>query len=78
MAIKFKQSVMICMYYVFLACRGIGLSNNTVGIAHIGTMCTPGLSVSINQDGGRSLTASGTIAAHEIGHNFNMRHDEGS
>ncbi len=47
----------------------------TVGFAFIGTMCTAN-SVGLTQDGGMPLATAISIATHEIGHNFNMRHDE--
>ncbi len=57
--------------------RGVNLKGSTIGIAFLGTMCTPN-SIGVTQDGGGfPLAFVITIAAHEIGHNFNMRHDNG-
>ena len=46
-----------------------------MGIAFVGTMCSPTSSVGVTEDGGRSLSSVASIAAHEMGHIFNMRHD---
>ncbi len=54
--------------------RGVNLNGSTIGIAFIGSMCTPN-SIGVTQDGGFPLATVITIAAHEIGNNFNMRHD---
>ena len=54
---------------------GIDLTGSTVGIAFVGTMCSPTSSVGVTQDGGRSLSSTTSVAAHELGHVFNMNHD---
>ena len=54
--------------------RGIDLSGNTVGIAFTRSMCGVN-SVSVTQDGGRTVSSTGSTAAHEIGHTFDMIHD---
>ena len=54
---------------------GIDLSGTTVGFAFVGTMCSETSSVGLTQDGGRSLSSTASIAAHELGHIFNMNHD---
>ena len=57
---------------------GIDLDGSTVGIAFIGTMCTRSSSTGLTQDGlGRSLSSVTSTAAHELGHVFNMNHDDG-
>ena len=56
--------------------RGFDLNGGTIGIAFIAAICS-GSSVSVTQDGGRSLTSVVVTAAHELGHNFNMFHDDG-
>ena len=38
-------------------------------------MCSDRDSVGVTWDGGRSLTAVASTAAHELGHIFNMGHD---
>ena len=58
------------MYY-----RGIEITGDTVGIAFINEMCSSTRSVGVTQDGGRSLSSTASIAAHELGHIFNMGHD---
>jgi len=56
----------------------VDLSGTTVGLAFVGTMCDEFSSVGLTQDGGvRPLDSVVTIASHEVGHNFNMRHDDG-
>ena len=57
--------------------RGIDLTDNTVGIAFTGVMCSDRSSVGVTQDGGRSTLSTVTTAAHELGHIFNMLHDDG-
>ena len=54
---------------------GIDLDGSTVGVAFVGTMCSPTSSVGVTQDGGRSLSSTASTAAHELGHIFNMGHD---
>ncbi|XP_078678214.1 A disintegrin and metalloproteinase with thrombospondin motifs 9-like isoform X2 [Branchiostoma floridae x Branchiostoma belcheri] len=46
---------------------------DTLGLAELGTMCDPFRSCSINEDNG--LSAAFTVA-HELGHVFNMPHDD--
>ncbi|XP_034940467.1 A disintegrin and metalloproteinase with thrombospondin motifs 9 isoform X2 [Chelonus insularis] len=48
---------------------------DTLGLAELGRMCSPGSSCAIVQDNG--LAAAFTIA-HELGHVFNMPHDDDS
>ncbi len=57
--------------------RGINLDGNTIGVAYLGTMCTE-FSNGLVQDGGSPITSVIAIAAHEVGHNFNMQHDDGN
>ena len=54
---------------------GIEIAGDTVGIAFTGEMCSNANSVGVTQDGDRSLSSTASIAAHELGHIFNMRHD---
>ena len=56
--------------------RGIDLTGNVAGIAYIGTMCRSSTSVGLTQGGGGSIDSVGATAAHELGHIFNMRHDD--
>ena len=64
------------MYLIY--CRGINLNGSTVGRAFIGTMCNARSSLGLTEDGGtRPLATVIAIASHEVGHNFNMRHDDG-
>ena len=53
------------------------LNGSTVGLAFLMTMCNIPLSLGLTQDGGTSLARVTAIATHEVGHNFNMRHDDG-
>lgn len=57
--------------------RGVDLLGSTVGIAFVGTMCRGRTSVGLSQDGGRRLQGVGSTVAHELGHIFNMNHDDG-
>ncbi|KAL5471174.1 hypothetical protein EMCRGX_G029261 [Ephydatia muelleri] len=54
---------------------GITLNNNIVGLAYVGTMCGSSATAE-TQDGGRTLEATASTAAHELGHNLNMAHDD--
>ena len=56
---------------------GIDIDGGTVGIAFIGTMCNLRSSTGVSQDGGRNLAGVATTVAHELGHIFNMDHDDG-
>ena len=47
-----------------------------MGLANVGVMCDKRFSVALTQDGGLPFALVGTTAAHELGHNFNMVHDE--
>jgi len=58
-------------------CSGIELDELTLGAAYVGGMCDKFHSVSFTQDGGNPLSVVTSTAAHEMGHNFNMRHDDG-
>ena len=48
-----------------------------MGLANLGTMCNDHFSVGLSQDGRMSVEGVGSIAAHELGHLFNMEHDDG-
>ena len=67
----------IFMYLFFTINRGIDLAGSTIGIAYVGTMCSQSSSVGVTQDWSHSVDAVGSTAAHELGHNFNMDHDNG-
>ena len=56
--------------------RSINLDGNTVGIANVRAMCRGIRSVGLTEDRGRSVESTGAIAAHELGHIFNMEHDD--
>ncbi len=60
-------------------CRGQDILGSTVGLAYLGTMCNRDVAIGFTQDGGEgSIESVGAIAAHELGHIFNMRHDSSS
>ena len=56
--------------------RGIDLDGGTVGIAFVRRMCSDTHSVGVTQDRGRAISSVGVTAAHELGHIFNMGHDD--
>ena len=57
--------------------RGIDISGNTVGFAFVGTMCSTLSSIGLSQDRRSGVDSVGSTAAHELGHIFNMAHDDG-
>lgn len=63
------------MYSSF--CSGIDIDGGTIGIAFVNTMCSRASSVGVTQDGSAALDTVTAIAAHELGHIFNMDHDDG-
>ncbi|KAK7072980.1 Adt-1p [Halocaridina rubra] len=46
--------------------------NSTVGLAYVGGMCTSSYSCTVNE---ATSFAAAYIIAHEMGHNFDMKHD---
>ena len=73
---KLQAVFVLCMYtHTFtLNHSGRDLSQNTVGIAYLNTMCGSA-SVGVVQDGSRSTRSTGSTFAHELGHLFNLQHD---
>ena len=67
--------ILISYLCILIYTSGMDLSGDTVGVAYTHTMCSDTHSVGVTQDGGRSLSAVASTAAHELGHNFNMAHD---
>ena len=72
---QFKELNIMISY--FSLSRGIDLDDPTVGLAFVGQMCNRESSTGLTQDGGGSLVSVVTVAAHELGHIFNMEHDNG-
>ena len=60
-----------------MCCSGINLDGNVIGIAPMGTMCKGSTSAGLTQGTGSSLAFVASTAAHELGHIFNMYHDNG-
>ena len=54
---------------------GVDINGDTAEIAFLRAMCSDSNSVGVTQDGGGSLSSVASIAAHELGHIFNMNHD---
>jgi len=55
---------------------GIELDEQTIGLAPVGKMCSR-ISAGLTQDTGTSVAFTASIATHELGHIFNMNHDDG-
>ncbi|KAK9395197.1 VENOM COMPONENT: snake venom metalloproteinase-mad-5 [Crotalus adamanteus] len=53
----------------------IELDEQTIGLAHVGTMCDPKLSTGIVQDHSAINVRVAVTMAHELGHNLGMDHD---
>ena len=68
------QCINTSVYNYYFSNRGLDLTQNTVGIAFLNTMCGSA-SVGVVQDGPRSTTSSASTFAHELGHVFNLDHD---
>ena len=66
--------ILVVMYHANV-CSGVEIEGDTAGVAYLTTMCSDTDSVGFTQDGGRSLSSVASIAAHELGHIFNMNHD---
>ncbi|GAB5364912.1 hypothetical protein AAMO2058_001010900 [Amorphochlora amoebiformis] len=49
---------------------------DNVGLAWVGAMCSNGFSSSVNEVTSSSSYINGVLASHEMGHNFNMGHDD--
>ena len=71
----------ILLYYWSNNCLTLSSSNrarhfrsNFIGFAYINTMCGP-LSVGIVKDSHISAVSTGSTLAHEIGHLFDVLHD---
>ena len=62
---------------ISVLCSGIDLDGNTIGLAPIGVMCRGSISAALTQDTGSSVASVASTAAHELGHIFNMGHDDG-
>lgn len=74
-------SYIIAMQYILYSlhihiCSGIHMNGGILGIAPLGTMCSR-QSAGLTQDTGSSIAYVAYIAAHELGHIFNMEHDDG-
>ncbi|KAM6431626.1 zinc metalloproteinase-disintegrin-like NaMP [Liasis olivaceus] len=57
---------------------GIDFTGPTVGLAYVGTMCSPSHSLGVVQDHDSNPLPVGATMAHEMGHNFGMNHDKSS
>uniref|UniRef100_A0A194AS47 Metalloproteinase type III 2 n=2 Tax=Micrurus TaxID=8634 RepID=A0A194AS47_9SAUR len=56
----------------------IDFNGNTLGLAHIGSLCSPKTSVAVVQDYGKGTSMVAVTMAHEMGHNLGINHDKGS
>ena len=52
------------------------MDGSVIGIVYLGTICSMPRSVSVSQDFNPSEVAVGALATHELGHNFDMFHDD--
>ena len=68
-------SLFFFKFYLCVMCSGIDLDGQTIGLAPIGAMCSR-ISAGLTQDTGTSVASVSSTAAHELGHIFNMNHDD--
>ena len=61
---------------LFFFNRAIDFIPNYLGLAYINKMCSQ-KSVALVKDTHYSVTGTGTVFAHELGHLFDMYHDNG-
>ncbi|CAB4021413.1 disintegrin and metallo ase domain-containing 12-like, partial [Paramuricea clavata] len=50
---------------------------NVVGLAYVRTICDSDFSAGIDSDTHSNAAFTGTVMAHEMGHNFGLLHDDG-
>ncbi|PAA78458.1 hypothetical protein BOX15_Mlig000688g2, partial [Macrostomum lignano] len=55
---------------------GLKYSGTDVGLAHLGKLCTFGLSGGVNSDRDPNAYGVAVTLAHELGHNLGLNHDE--
>jgi len=66
----------LSLTYFFVYTSGIDLDGQTIGLAPVGAMCSR-ISAGLTQDTGSSVASTASTATHELGHIFNMNHDDG-
>lgn len=70
----FSVSFTVAFFLSFFS--GLELDGTTIGIAYTGTMCNVRLSLGVVQDGGGDVNLRISTTAHELGHIFDMKHDD--
>ncbi|XP_053548593.1 disintegrin and metalloproteinase domain-containing protein 9 isoform X2 [Bombina bombina] len=56
---------------------GRGSYSGVIGMAFVGTVCSPSLSASISSfDKGKTTSSHAGVVAHELGHNLGLSHDD--
>ena len=69
---------LLLIFCPFNSYRGTDIGGATAGLASVGQMCNRAASVAYIEDHvNTALGIAVATAAHEMGHSFNMLHDDG-
>ena len=69
-------SLSLFNFILLCICSGIDFDGSTIGYAPVGAMCRGSRAAGLTQDTGASTESVASTVAHEMGHIFNMNHDD--